>query len=229
MMVWTVDAALWQTLSEFVDMVCEGRDESHGHAHMEMVANNTIRILESDYLYGKDQQFYNDALIVAWLHDVNDHKYDFDGQLKQKLKNFIDTRLADIKRSSTDLILNIIERISFSRENKQIIQGKPQDWDEVIGQYGKEIRHIVSDADKIEALGYIGLERCIECAKNFYKKKFNKEITHDILVKNVSDHANEKLLLIKDHFIRTKHGKHMAEKAHDEFVDCLISFVGEKL
>lgn len=213
---------LWNMLSYFVYTICKDRDESHGHSHMEEVAKNASKILKSDYPY--NEKFYNDVIIVAWLHDVNDHKYDFDGKLKDKLQSFIDNELVLVNRSSTRLILDIIERISFSRENKQIIKGKSHDWEHVIGHYGIKIRNVVSDADKIEALGEIGLERCIEYAKEVYMKKFNREISHDELVKNVSTHADEKILLLKDKFIRTNHGKEMAEYAHNEFVECLEKF-----
>lgn len=219
-----VNYPLWYKLSEFVHILCEDRDESHGHDHMKKVAKNTLKILENDYPDEK-QTFYNDVLIVAWLHDVNDHKYDKDGQLKVKLEEFIKKDLSDERASSEKLIIDIIERISFSRENKNHLLGKDQDWKQVIGDYGIKIRNIVSDADKIEALGKIGLKRCIQCSKEFYKLKHNKDITNDLLVKNVCDHSNEKLLILKDQFIRTNYGKKMAEVAHAEYLKYLNLFL----
>ena len=41
---------------------------------------------------------------------------------------------------------------------------------------------------------------------------------YDCLKSDVINHSNDKLLRLKDGFIRTKTGKIMAEKLHDEFV-----------
>ena len=76
-------------LSNYVQNICRGRDESHGHSHMEKVANTATYIVNKDF---KDHPDYlkilKDSLIVAWLHDVSDHKYDKDGTLDERLDEF---------------------------------------------------------------------------------------------------------------------------------------------
>lgn len=217
---------LWEKLSNFVSNICKERDESHGHSHMKKVAENALKIIEADY---KDFENYDiilrDTIIVSWLHDVADHKYDVDGRLYQNLLKFLkDESVTD----SPELIMNIIDRISYSKEAKAIRMNQPLDWDKVLGPHGIIVRNIVSDADKLEAIGRIGVERCIEYTREHHKEKFNVDIPHDELVKNVIDHANEKLLRLKDHFIRTNEGKRMAEPLHNEMVVLLKELVDRK-
>ena len=96
-------------------------------------------------------------LTIAWLHDVNDHKYNNVFEMTENMKNFLSEYY---NNKDVELIMNIIDRISFSKENKII--NSNYDWFDVIGQYGIIIRDIVSDADKIEALGNIGFQRCLQ-------------------------------------------------------------------
>ena len=208
---------LWCTLSDFVSDVCKGRDESHGHAHMKNVAETSSTIACVEYSHHPSfQSIMEQTIIVAWLHDVPDHKYDEDGKLKQRVIEFLEN---EIKVPNAEYILDIIERISYSKEVRSSGNGNVLDWHEILGEEGVIVRNIVSDADKLEALGIIGLKRCIEYATHVHKKKTGKNITSETLVKNVVDHADEKLLRLKDEFIRTKAGKEMAESLHKEIED----------
>jgi len=152
----------WNMLSEFVQTTCDDRDESHGHAHMKAVAETSLHIINQDY---QDRRHYNhlklDAITAAWLHDIADHKYDHDGTLEQRLDAFGQTHIpnyADIKQ--------VIKYVSFSSENKAIQAGTPLDYDALLTPYYALVRHIVSDADKLEAIGQIGITRALEYTKN---------------------------------------------------------------
>lgn len=58
----------WNTLSTFVQTVCEGRDESHGHRHMKTVAETARKIVEKDFgEHPNVKQLLMDAITVAWL------------------------------------------------------------------------------------------------------------------------------------------------------------------
>jgi uncharacterized protein len=201
-------------LTNFVKFTCEGRDESHGFRHMEAVVETATIIAISDYI---DHYNFNnimlDVITVAWLHDIADHKYDHDGLLEKKLDNFGFTNIPnfeDIKR--------VIKLISFSSENKAILANKPINYEEILGSYYRIIRDIVSDADKIEAIGSIGIKRCIE-----YIKHINPKINETELSIAVKKHADEKLLRLKDEFIRTTTGKKIATSLHNEMVELLKS------
>lgn len=204
-------------LKEFVKDVCKDREPSHGYEHMEKVKSNSIKIYnelppKSDS-YVKDDILKNLIITVAWLHDVYDHKYDHDGKLRNKVMMF----LVDLKDPThATIVMDIIERISYSRENKSILNGEALDWNDVLGSEPLLVRNIVSDADKLEAIGQVGVDRCVA-----YTLEKNPNISGENLVKHVMKHADEKLLRLKDEFIRTEPGKRMAEPLHQEMIEGL--------
>jgi HD superfamily phosphodiesterase len=207
----------WDLLSNFVKEICQGRDPSHGYEHMHNVAKTTLTIfLELHQSVEHNLYFAKDCIIVAWLHDVADHKYDHDGKLRQKVIHFLQQNF-----EHHDFLMNIIDRISFSKEDQALKRNIKPDWMKVIGQYGCLIRDIVSDADKLEALGQIGFERCVQFTKHKYLEEHHKEIHHVLLKERVLAHAQEKLLRLKDEFIHTSSGKKLAEPLHQDLVIAL--------
>ncbi len=86
------------------------------------------------------------------------------------------------------------------------------------------LRDIISDVDKIAAYD---LERTVEYSKAKYKKDYGKEIPLENLKEGVKQHADEKLLRLRD-FIRTKHGKEMANEVHNNLVKELNLFLSSR-
>lgn len=213
----TLNMLLWAKLSEFVEKVCKGRDDSHGHKHMENVANNALKILVGEEV--DCYRYLDKVMTVAWLHDVADHKYDKDGTLKMQVREFVGTIFADEKEC--DIIMKIIDLISYSKENNAIKNGTIIDFEKELGKENAFIRHVISDADKLEAMGKIGVQRCVEFTQHTYKEKHGIDIDGEVLKQTVKEHANEKLLRLKDEFMRTNTGKKMAEKLHDELIQAL--------
>ena len=145
---------------------------------------------------------------AAWLHDIADHKYDKDGTLEQRLDTFGNKHIsnyADIKK--------VIKYVSYSSENKAILAGTPIDYDSLLTPYYALVRHIVSDADKLEALGKIGITRALT-----YTRDANPTFTEAQVIADVRKHADEKLLRLATEFIRTPTASHMAQKAHHEMI-----------
>jgi HD superfamily phosphodiesterase len=179
---------------------------------MKTVATTGKLIVDSDY--NLDPEYLAiamDVITVAWLHDVCDHKYDHDGTLEQQLDVFGTIHIPNYKE-----IKQVIKLTSYSSENKAMIAKTPIDYEKLLGNHYAIVRHIVSDADKLEAIGSIGIERCIE-----YIYHMNPSITANELNKAVHIHANEKLLRLKDEFIRTTTGKRLAIPLHQEMIDIL--------
>jgi len=214
---------LLNTLTDYVKEVCKDRNDSHGLNHMLHVTMNAHQILQND-----DNDLFEESLgetylyisIVAMLHDVPDHKYDLDGTLHTQVFEFVrDKIIFDTEKAQ--FIMDIIDHLSFSKENKAIQSGNPINYVEVLGDFGAYIRDIVSDADKLEALGEIGLYRCIEFTKHTYKEKYGKEISNKLLKQKVIEHANEKLLRLKDEFFRTNYGTFLAIPLHDELIKAI--------
>jgi HD superfamily phosphodiesterase len=222
----TDDLELWCKLNDFVKTTCQNRDESHGHTHMQTVAITSMLICLSYKSYQTSftsfHQLCKRAMIVAWLHDINDHKYVQHWNNGTNFQTLVHDFLLQLlqEEKETILIENIIDRISYSKENKTILNKEKSDWLEILGVEGCLVRDIVSDADKLEALGRIGLTRCVE----FIKHKHNNSISQELLKEKVNEHAKEKLLRLKDEFMRTTMGRYMAEHRHNEFVLALEEF-----
>lgn len=199
----------WNILSDFVQKICKERDESHGYAHMKAVAEIAKKITEQDFNeYLNFENLMLDVITIAWLHDVSDHKYDHDGTLDKKLDDFGNSYIVNFVN-----IKKAIKLISYSSENKALIAGTPLDYEELLGTHYALARHIVSDSDKLEAIGLIGIERCIH-----YTKYVCPESTTEQIIEDVKKHAKEKLLRLKDEFIRTPTGKKLAQQLHEEML-----------
>jgi HD superfamily phosphodiesterase len=211
-MISTQKTSINQLCSGFVSETCKDRDPSHGHDHMKQVKENSMIIYHGENI--NDPYIKNLCRIVAWLHDVADHKYDKNNQLETIIKNFLFEHFPE----DAKLIWDIIQRISYSKEVKQ---GR-SDWLSILGEKGCIVRNIVSDADKLEAIGKIGMERCIDFSKEQYQHKNNGEnMPSNLLIEAVSKHADEKLLRLKDEFIITKTGKCLAESLHNDMINIL--------
>jgi len=178
-------------LYDFVNKHTIHYDSSHDVNHAIKVTENAYMILQNEY-----PDFDTEIIIYAtMLHDVCDHKYT-SSITKEDLEEYIFSKI----HKKAEIVIDIINNISYSRE----VKGKCKLLPEPYNHY----RNIVSDADKLEALGPIGIARCIT-----YTSSRNGNLD------DVIKHCHEKLLLLKDNFIRTKTGKVLAEPLHQYIVD----------
>jgi HD superfamily phosphodiesterase len=190
----------------FVKSRTVGRDDTHGYTHMNKIANLASYLAEKENL---SSMAAFDCIVVAYLHDVADHKYDKNGELYAELQEFLQV-LFPLK---WQFYLDVIERISYSKE----VKNGTTDWKEIIGDYGIKVRNIVSDADKLDAIGNDGLERC-------YQYAIAHGHTPDDARKHVKQHADEKLLKLTANFIRTDSAKALAIKLHEEMQKTLLKY-----
>ena len=200
----------WAMLDEFVRKVCADRDESHGYEHMKTVAETARTIVQLDFS-NTDWELMNDAITVAWLHDIADPKYDKDGKLYEMLVEWGWGRIGNFHR-----ILKAIDLVSFSSENKAILVGTPINYADLLGKHFAIVRQIVSDADKLEAIGKIGIDRCLQ-----YTRHANPGHTEEQIIADVNKHAEVKLKRLADEFIRTPTGKNRAYLKHLELLQAL--------
>jgi HD superfamily phosphodiesterase len=200
----------WNMLSGFVQTTCADRDESHGHGHMKKVAEMSLYIVRQDYHNRRQyRHLILDTMTAAWLHDVADHKYDDkEGTLERRLDEFGYKHISNYAE-----IKQVIKNVSYSSENGAIRAGEPLDYDKLLTPYYALVRHIVSDADKLEALGQIGIERALG-----YTRHANPTYTEAEVIANVRQHADDKLLRLATEFIRTPTARIMAHKRHEEMV-----------
>lgn len=189
-----------QCIKEYVKEVCKDRDISHGWKHSEEVSQ--MASLIANELMITNEYILFMIIVVAMLHDVADHKYNYPVEM---LKQYLDEN-----NYETEKILKIIEAVSYSKEvkNPNFLQTLTEE--ELL------IRNIVSDADKLFAIGKIGYMRCYE-----YTKAKNPQYSEEELKRQIKIHSDEKLLRLKDQFIRTEPGKRFAVPLHHELIQLL--------
>jgi hypothetical protein len=202
----------WTKLSEFVQTICAGRSDTHGHAHMKAVAEMSSYLLFADF-FDKDGSMMLDTITAAWLHDVADHKYDHDGTLEQRLDEFGTANIPNYTE-----IKQVIKYVSYSTEHKAIASGTPLNFKQILGDYYSNIRDIVSDADKLESIGVKGMERSLT-----YNTDTNPTFTHAQVIAEVRKIYDEKLVKLATQFIRTPTARAIAQKEHTKMEEWLAA------
>ena len=170
-------------VKKFVDYMCSDRDESHGIDHFERVSNNVKKIIAD---LGEDKDEFESipyaeeiVLISAYAHDLWDHKYI--SETEEIKKKFVKIISKFMNPECCKAIIDIIDNVSYSKEAR----GETQD----LEQYNL-LLWIIQGADRIEAIGEIGLKRCFQY--NSHIHKLNEESIIDLVV----EHCHEKLLKI---------------------------------
>ena len=160
--------------------------------------------------------------LAALLHDIADWKFN-DGDDKAGGKAAKEWLLSlKVDEDIIDQVVNIIDNISFKGadvENKiRTIEGK-----------------IVQDADRLDAIGAIGIGRTFSYGGHKGREMYNPE-TKILMAKNFAEyklagqttinHFYEKLLLLKDR-MNTKTAKRMAKGRHKFMERFLKEFFDE--
>ncbi len=183
-----------KTLFDFVALHTRNYDSSHDIHHAITVYNNALDIAQHDFPLADSKIL----MYTCLLHDVCDHKYE-NSITKEERNKFIEEQLQNEEQSKC--VIDVIENISYSQEVKGL--RKTLSYPDCMYQ------HIVSDADKLEAIGQVGLDRCIA-----FTLARGGKVPDDVV-----EHCHEKLLNIKDKFIRTKRGKELAEPLHKVIIN----------
>ncbi|MBE6462905.1 MAG: HD domain-containing protein [Alphaproteobacteria bacterium] len=195
---------------------CLGADNSgHDVEHINRVVKNAERILEFEKDADKDV-----VLLSAILHDVDDYKLGGNGE---NLERFFSEN--DVDENLRTKISDVIENISFSKSGE-----KPE--------FSSLEQKIVSDADKLDAMGAIGICRTIMYSAKTKRKLFDdNEFPSENLSKeeyknkdrknnHSINHFFDKLLKLKG-AMQTNEGKVEAEKRHRFMVMFLREFFDE--
>jgi uncharacterized protein len=166
-----------------------------------------------------------DGLVVelaALLHDIADSKFHGGDESigPEKAEMFLQS--IDVNADTVAHVVSIIRNISFKGgNNEQVFFSKELD--------------IVQDADRLDAMGAIGIARAFNYGgfKNrglfdpniMPKMKMTKEEYKSSTAPTIN-HFYEKLLLLKNK-MNTDTGKALAQKRHDFMLDYLEQFFGE--
>ena len=201
---------------EFVKAELYGAEAGHDFWHVFRVWNLAKNIGK----YEKADLFVVE--LGALLHDIADSKFHSGDETigPKKAKEFLTSLKVDEKIIGH--VVNIIENISFKGGNEK--------------QKFKSIElDIIQDADRLDAIGAIGIARTFNYGGFKGRELYNPEIkpdlnmTKDKYKKSTSptiNHFHEKLLLLKDK-MNTKTAKKMAEKRHEFMLNYLKEFHNE--
>ncbi len=203
---------VFQHCQELVRDIYDKLDASHDFQHIERVLQNAEAILQTESTANADI-----VRLAVLLHDVSDAKYAETKEAEQRI--LAQLSLTEEQRQQ---IQHIIEAVSFNGGNEivaQTIEAK-----------------IVRDADRLDAIGAIGIARTFAYGgakgRKLYDDAEEARTTmsvEDYRGKSTASvtHFYEKLLLLKD-LMMTKKGQQMAEQRHQFMEQFLQQLANER-
>ncbi len=205
-----------ETIS-FVKETLKGAEGGHDWFHIQRVFNNTL-------LIAKDEKV--DVLVVslaALLHDIADAKFN-DGDETVGPKMAADFLSAlEVEKQVIEHVVQIIKNISF----KSSLDSKKR--------FSSQELKVVQDADRLDAMGAIGIARAFNYGGFKNRELYNPDIAPNLKITKEEykkskaptlNHFYEKLLLLKDK-MNTNSGKKLAEKRHQFMLEYLEQFFKE--
>ena len=201
----------------FVKETLKGAEGGHDWFHIERVYKNALLIAKDEIV---------DEFIVslgALLHDIADAKfYDGDETVGPRIaREFLENQ--DVDENVIAHIENIINYISFK---SSLEKGE---------KFTSPELAVIQDADRLDAIGAIGIARCFNYGGFKNRVLYDPEIvpnlnmTKEEYKKSSSptiNHFYEKLLLLKDK-MNTETGKRIAAERHQYMEGFLQQFFDE--
>jgi uncharacterized protein len=201
---------------EFVKGELDHAEAGHDWWHIQRVWNNALKI--------SDAQEVDDLVIelAALLHDIGDAKFHGGDESvgPAKVEDFLNTLPLDSPRK--EHIIQIVRYISFKGGHNE-------------GKFDSPEFRIVQDADRLDAIGAIGIARAFSYGghkgrifydpdippnMNMDREEYKSSTTPTI------NHFYEKLLLLKD-LMKTEKGKELAQERHRFMEQYLDQFYKE--
>ena len=196
----------------FVKKHLKGDVTGHDWWHIDRVRKMALRIAKKE----KNVDLFV-VQLAALLHDIADWKFHGgDETIGIKLAEEWLKRLK-VEKNVIERVCEIIREISFKGA-------------EVKSKMKTKEGMIVQDADRLDAIGAVGIARCFATGAKLNREIYNPEIKPRLhktfeeykKAKSTSiNHFYEKLLLLKD-LMNTKTAKKIAEKRHkfmEQFLD----------
>lgn len=200
----------------FVKEKLRGAEAGHDWFHIERVYKNALLIAQDDS--------EADLLVVqlgALLHDIADSKFHNGDESigPETARKFLSENNVD--EEVIEKVIKIIENISFKGGIKR--------------EYTSRELDIVQDADRLDAIGAVGIARTFNYGGFKNRELYNPEIKPNLNMtkeeyKNSTaptiNHFYEKLLLLKDK-MNTPKGKELAQQRHEFMEQFLAQFYKE--
>lgn len=205
-----------ENTKRFVQQELADAEGGHDWFHIDRVYKNALLISKEEDV---------DLTVVALgalLHDIADSKFHGgdDSVGPKKAARFLNTQ--HISEEIIDHVIQIIANVSFKGGN-------------AIKTFHSKELEVVQDADRLDALGAIGITRTFNYGGFKNRKIYDPDIkpqlnmTPDEYKKSTAptlNHFYEKLLLLKDK-MNTKTGKKIAQERHQFMEQFLEQFYSE--
>lgn len=207
--------------AEFVKKMLVNAEGGHDWFHIKRVWKNANMIAEQEQC---------DNFIVelgALLHDIADSKFHGgDESIGPKIaREYLISN--HIEPDKIEHVVNIIKHISFKGGNEE-------------QQFKSKELDVVQDADRLDAIGAIGIARAFNYGGYKNRKLYDPDV-HFKLNKTKEEYKNndeptinhfyDKLLLLKER-MNTTTGKKMAEERHffmEKFLEQFYTEIGEEV
>lgn len=200
----------------FAKATLENAEGGHDWFHVERVYKNALLIAQGELV---------DNTVVALgalLHDIADSKFhNGDESVGPRLASQFLIK-QNVDSSIIEHVVQIIKNISYKGGNKAASFSSPE-------------LDVVQDADRLDALGAIGIARTFNYGGFKNRKIYDPQISpkldmtpeeYKASTVPTINHFYEKLLLLKDK-MNTKTGKRLAQKRHQYMVAFLDQFYAE--
>lgn len=213
------DAEIIEGTISFVKETLREAEGGHDWFHIQRVFNNALHIAKTEKV---DVQVVS---LGALLHDIADAKFhNGDESVGPTLaKSFLQS--LKVPKSTIAHVVQIIQNISFKNS---LTKDKVQPFN------SKELQ-VVQDADRLDAMGAIGIARAFNYGGFKNRKLYDPKIAPNphltkTQYKNSNaptiNHFYEKLLLLKDK-MNTNTGKRLAQDRHQFMLNYLEQFYKE--
>lgn len=202
---------LFTAINTYVHTYMSQYDNSHDYQHILRVVSNANVILREETKANPSVSYDTNSLfLAALLHDVGDHKYAPPG--------------SDVSRQVHDVLIShgasadlaakvqiIVTHVSYSNEVRS-----PKSVVNVLAQYPELA--IVQDADRLDAIGAVGIGRCF----SFGAAKFP-----DQAMGRAIDHFEEKLVKLEG-MMKTQVGRRMAKRRTEVLAKFMLEWKSEE-
>ncbi len=208
---------LIQNTIDFVKKELQNAEGGHDWFHIERVFNTSKLIL-------KHEEGNTPVVkLAALLHDIADPKFHGGDESigPQTAKNFLESQSVD--EQTIEHVVKIIEQMSFKNSLEKGTK------------FTSNELQIVQDADRLDAIGAIGIARAFNYGGFKNRELHNPDVPPNLNMSKEEykkstaptiNHFYEKLLLLKDK-MNTETGKKLAEERHKFMLDYLDQFYKE--
>jgi uncharacterized protein len=200
----------------FVKQQLEGAEAGHDWFHIERVYRNALHIADQEQCNREVVQ------LAAFLHDIADSKFHGGDETigPKTARAFLESQY--VEEATIDHVVKIIENISFKGGN-------------TARMFSSLELDIVQDADRLDAIGAIGIARTFAYGGFKNRPLYDPAIAPNMHMTKEEykasnaptlNHFYEKLLLLKDR-MNTSKGKKLAEDRHRFMEVFLAQFYAE--